>query len=128
MTDHSTSLEARKYKLIRHGNYSIIGLFVLIIAFTASLTSCFEETFDSDVDIAFETSMDTLTFDTVFTTIGSTTRSIVVRNPSDQNINISSIRLAAGSQSMFRLNVDGTPGSAVEELSLIHISEPTRPY
>ena len=119
MTDHSTSLEARKYKLIRHGNYSIIGLFVLIIAFTASLTSCFEETFDSDVDIAFETSMDTLTFDTVFTTIGSTTRSIVVRNPSDQNINISSIRLAAGSQSMFRLNVDGTPGSAVEEIPIL---------
>lgn len=119
MTDHLKSLEDRKYKPIRQGNYSIIGFFVLVIAFSSSLTSCFEETFESDIDVTFETSLDTLTFDTVFTTIGSATRSIIVRNPSDQNINISSIRLASGNQSMFRLNVDGTPGSAVEQIPIL---------
>ncbi len=119
MTDHLESLEDHKYKLIKQGNASLIGLFVLIIAFSSTLSSCFEETFESNVDVAFETSLDTLTFDTVFTTVGSATRSIIVRNPSEQNINISSIRLASGSQSMFRLNVDGSPGSSVQEIPIL---------
>lgn len=119
MTDHLESLEGRKYTLIREGNYSLISFFVLILAFSSSLTSCFEESFESDIDVAFQTSLDTLTFDTVFTTIGSATRSIIVRNPSDQNINISSIRLASGSESMFRLNVDGSPGSVAEEIPIL---------
>jgi len=94
-------------------------LIVLATAFSLVLSSCFEETFTSDVDIEFETSVDTLTFDTVFTTIGSATRSIVVRNPTSENINISSIALENRGESMFRLNVDGTPGSIATEVPIL---------
>jgi len=119
MTDHIDSPEECKYTAIRQGYTFLIGLFVLIIAFSSSLTSCFEETFESNVSVDFTTSLDTLTFDTVFTTIGSATRSIVVSNPTDQNINISSIRLASGRLSMFRLNVDGTPGMEATEIPIL---------
>jgi len=49
-------------------------------------------------------------FDTVFTSIGSTTQIFRVHNPNNGIIDISSIRLARGSASFYRLNVDGHTG------------------
>ena len=51
-------------------------------------------------------------FDTVFTSIGSTTQIFRVHNPNNGEVNISSIRLARGSSSFYRLNVDGATGTA----------------
>lgn len=92
---------------------------VLFTAFCCCLSSCFEETFESNVDIEVGTSIDTLRFDTVFTSVGSITKSIIVYNRSNQNVNITSIRLEKGNQSMFRLNVDGIPGSEVREVPIL---------
>lgn len=55
-------------------------------------------------------SADTVLFDTLFTTIGSTTKKFKIYNHSNQTINISSIVLEQQTSSMFRINVDGTPG------------------
>ncbi len=52
-------------------------------------------------------STDTVFFDTIFTTIGSTTRRFRVYNPYDHPLEISSIELAGGTASVFRLNIDG---------------------
>jgi len=57
-------------------------------------------------------SVDTLMFDTVFTTIGSATRFFTVTNNQDQAVTISSIKLAKGENSNFRINVNGTSGNA----------------
>jgi hypothetical protein len=51
-------------------------------------------------------SSDTISFDTVFTTIGSTTKFITATNPSSKKILISSIYLAT-EKSFFKLNIDG---------------------
>ena len=56
-------------------------------------------------------SSDTLRFDTVFTQIGSSTRILKIYNPSKEAINISSLYLAAGANSKFKINVDGFPGA-----------------
>lgn len=56
-------------------------------------------------------SSDTLRFDTVFTRIGSSTRILKIYNPSREAIRISSLYLAAGAASRFRINVDGVPGT-----------------
>jgi hypothetical protein len=56
-------------------------------------------------------SSDTLRFDTVFTQIGSSTRILKIYNPSKDAINISSLYLAAGANSKFKINVDGFPGA-----------------
>ena len=52
-------------------------------------------------------SSDTITFDTLFTSIGSPTKNLRVTNQTNQNVMISSIRLAGGNHSGFRLNVNG---------------------
>ena len=71
------------------------------------LTSCDDELFTTDPDKILTFSTDTLTFDTVFTTLGSTTEKILVYNPNNRALRISSIALAGGANSQFRLNVDG---------------------
>jgi hypothetical protein len=61
-------------------------------------------------------------FDTVFTSIGSTTQIFRVHNPNNGIVDISSIRLARGSSSFYRLNVDGHTGPAGTVYSNIQIA------
>jgi len=60
---------------------------------------------DSKYKLEFST--DTLTFDTVFTTIGSATSKILIYNRNNVGLKISKIGIQNGSASTFRLNVDG---------------------
>lgn len=71
---------------------------------------------DSSADLEF--SVDTVLFDTVFTTIGSTTQSFKIYNTHKQPINISSIELTGGSSSIFRINVDGVSGVSHSDLEI----------
>ncbi|MDO8952050.1 MAG: hypothetical protein Q7U86_05455 [Draconibacterium sp.] len=71
------------------------------------LWSCNQEDFTSNPDAKLVFATDTITFDTVFTTIGSTTKWFTVKNPQKQAVNISNILLAGGSRSPFRLNING---------------------
>jgi hypothetical protein len=63
-----------------------------------------------DREARLEFTLDTLFFDTVFTTVGTVTKSFRVKNPHNQFIMIDEISLAGGSASVFRVNVDGDPG------------------
>ncbi len=71
---------------------------------------------DSSAKIAF--SADTIMFDTVFTTVGSATQNFVIYNHNSQPINVSSIRLATGAGSYYRLNVDGSPGKSFTNVQI----------
>lgn len=62
--------------------------------------------------------MDTVRFDTVFTTIGSTTQHLKIYNRFNQKILISSIKLAKGQLSNFRLNINGVSANEVQNLEL----------
>lgn len=64
-------------------------------------------------------SADSILFDTVFTTVGSTTKMFRVYNPNAQAINISKIRLANGSVSPFRINVDGISGTQLHDFEIL---------
>jgi hypothetical protein len=52
-------------------------------------------------------SADTVTFDTIFTDIGSTTKNLRVYNATSNSLVVSSITLAGGEKSGFSLNVNG---------------------
>lgn len=67
---------------------------------------------------ALEFSADTVLFDTVFTTVGSATRQFKIYNPSSHEVTISSIMLAGGQQSKYRVNLDGVPGIAFSNISI----------
>lgn len=62
-------------------------------------------------------SRDTVFFDTVFTTMGTSTQSLKLYNNGNQTIQINRIRLNNGS--VFRFNADGTPGPEVNDLQIL---------
>ena len=93
--------------------YIVISLLCIILVY-----SCEDEKYVSSSDVKLEFSSDTVMFDTIFTTIGSTTQHLKVYNPYDQKILISSIRLANGQQSNFRLNVNGLAANEVFDVEI----------
>jgi len=65
---------------------------------------------------ALQFSADTLTFDTVFTTIGSVTRWITIYNPTNRDMVLDEIRLADQANGIFRLNINGIPGNQASKV------------
>ena len=65
------------------------------------------------------TSTDTLLFDTIFTTIGSTTKHFKCYNNYNGVLKISSLHLAMETNSPYRINVDGKSGVLFEEIELL---------
>ncbi len=91
-------------------------LLLIVIAVLALFTACEqEETFITDGSVDLEFSLDTLRFDTVFTERGSATRYFKIINPSDQAVSVGKIFLENGSNSFFRMNVDGNPGDEIDD-------------
>jgi len=89
----------------------------LLVA-VAAIFSCerYETYGEPDARLVFST--DTVFFDTIFTTMGSTTRKLKLYNGYDQSLEISSIDLAGGPSSVFRLNVDGYSSSSVTNIRI----------
>lgn len=82
------------------------------------MTSCKKESFITGAGDRISFSADTLKFDTVFTTLGSTTRMVKVKNENDQKLMLSSIRLMGGNQSPFKTNINGTPTPEMLQLEV----------
>ena len=86
-------------------------IWTIVLVIIISFASCRNpHTFSDDNTLKVEFSNDTITFDTVFTSLGSSTRHLMVYNNNDENLKISSIRLLNGNMSQFTINVDGESG------------------
>ncbi len=90
----------------------------LLILLLGILFTCKKEDFYTDSSAILGFSTDTVTFDTIFTTIGSATKNFRVYNPYNRPINISSVYLAGGDNSYFRLNVDGVKGKRADNVEI----------
>lgn len=75
-----------------------------------------EKLLDTGGELRF--SVDTLTFDTVFTSLGSYTAWVKIYNPQNQPVNISSVRLEGGDGSQFNINVNGKKGNVVQDIEI----------
>jgi hypothetical protein len=64
-------------------------------------------------------SADSVLFDTVFTTIGSTTKIFMIYNPYKESIIISKAYIATGISSQFRINIDGSSGPSLQNIELL---------
>jgi hypothetical protein len=80
------------------------------------LYSCSIGDFSDDREYKLAFSNDTISFDTVFTTLGTTTRRFQIKNKSPHSLEIDRIALARGNDSPFRLNVNGITGNEISEL------------
>jgi len=90
-------------------------LFLLAILFFA----CTKESFTNDSSTLLKTSVDTLHFDTVFTSTGSTSQFIKLFNDNGKGVHVSSVRLFGGASSSFKINVDGTAGPLVSNTDVL---------
>jgi hypothetical protein len=70
----------------------------------------------SNVNIGFST--DTVMFDTVFTTLGTTTKIFKVYNRENKSVKFNEIRLMGGNQSYFRLNINGQENTSRKNITL----------
>jgi hypothetical protein len=83
------------------------------------LTGCNEiddYSVSSNHNLSFST--DTLSFDTLFTTVASITDGFMAYNKNNKDLNISDIRLASGGESGFRINVDGRTGAVFNDIPI----------
>lgn len=91
-------------------------LFSLTIIALFQLSSCKKPLFLSKGNLTF--SVDTVVFDTVFTSIGSTTQQFKLYNNENRSVNIEQIELMGGENSFYRINVDGVSGTHFGDLSV----------
>lgn len=63
-------------------------------------------------------SVDTLVFDTIFTTIGSTTKQFKIYNNDSKELTIDQVELIGGENSPFMLNLDGVPAKYFSNVRL----------
>jgi hypothetical protein len=87
--------------------FPVIILFISLVI-TFGFTGCNDDNFSTNPKYKLEFSTDTLTFDTVFTTLGSATSKILVYNRNNVALKISHIGIAGGKNSSFKINVDGS--------------------
>ena len=97
--------------------------FLTFLFITTCLSVCFisckKDKLLTDPSASVSFSQDSVLFDTVFTTIGSTTRNIRIINKNSQKINLASVRLEKGTASNFIINVDGVSGKEVTDVEIL---------
>ncbi len=94
----------------------LASLIILLLAL--QFQSCRKDNFDTSPSVKLSFSADSLLFDTVFTTIGSSTRYFKVYNRHSSDVIISDIRLAGGNSSFFRINASGNSGTRITDLEV----------
>lgn len=92
----------------------LVFVFIIITVFSCRRDEDFIE--DSSAQLQFSTN--SVSFDTVFTTIGSVTQNIRIYNPHKNPIKISSVRLNSGTNSNFRINIDGLSGNNIQDIEI----------
>lgn len=92
--------------------FFIVSLLVSVI-----MAGCISDdvTYSPDAKLSF--SRDTLSFDTIFTDLGSQTARLRVFNRNNKAVNISSIRVR-GDEDIFSINVDGVTGKVFNDVEI----------
>lgn len=91
----------------------LFGLLILL-----NFGACTKEESFLEEGFELEFSMDTVAFDTVFTTMGTTTQMVKVYNRNDKSVKLQRVTLQNGRSSYFRLNVDGDTSMVVRNFEI----------
>lgn len=85
--------------------YLLIGIFALLLFFSCRK----DEQLSYQPDLRLSFSIDTVMFDTVFTSAGSTTRRFKIFNFNNRALKLNQMSLGGGSNSPFAVNINGQP-------------------
>jgi hypothetical protein len=89
-----------------------------IICLALFFFSCRKDSFITSGGARLGISADTLKYDTVFVTAGSTYRVLKVFNENDKKLKLSSLKLMGGAGSPYKMNVDGAVGTQFSNIEL----------
>ena len=97
---------------------------IVVLAFVVAAgffcTGCNDDdVFSSSVNSRLTFEADTLSFDTVWTGVTSSTRRIRIYNNNKDGVRITSVALGSGGTSGFQMNVDGQSGSVVNDVEML---------
>lgn len=98
--------------------WKVKKIITIIILSIIVFASCKKETYETNSGAKLEFSVDTLFFDTVFTNIGSQTKQFKIYNRNSSTILINNIRLGMGSNSNYRLNINGIESSSANDIEI----------
>jgi hypothetical protein len=79
----------------------LIAMILLIVS------SCKKNSFITSTDASVNFSVDTIFFDTVFTSTGSVTQSVKIINNNNQKLLLRDVKLMGGNNSVFKINING---------------------
>ncbi len=97
---------------------SLIPILVMVFLAALILSSCKKDRFITSPSAIVTTNADTLSFDTVFTSVGSITQIFKIYNGNSQKILLSKVKLMGGSSSSYRININGIPSSEADGVEL----------
>jgi hypothetical protein len=89
---------------------------LIIISCLILIAACQKERFITSPQAGLSTSVDSVKFDTVFTTVGSITKSFKISNTNNQKLKLSSIKLMGGNTSSFKININGISANEVDDV------------
>jgi hypothetical protein len=98
------------------GNWLFLFLSFLLMLVIISCKK--KDEIDTSPSVRLRFSTDTVFFDTVFTTVGSVTKVLMVYNDNSQKVKISSISLGNISGSNYRLNIDGSAVTSATDVEI----------
>lgn len=94
-------------------------LYICTAALILSVAGCSkDENFTTDRSALLHFSDDSIKFDTIFTTIGSSTQTLMVYNNNNEGIRLSNVSLKERAASGFRLNLDGQNGTTFNDIEI----------
>lgn len=111
-------LRVNSLDLIKRNRKNLRKSELFLVLCTILFLSCKKNVFISGGDAVLRTSEDSVHFDTVFTKAGSVTQFIKVYNVNDKKLRLTEVRLAGGTASPFKINVDGIPGPTAANIEI----------
>lgn len=93
-------------------------LFFLSFLFQLSCNDGLDDNYTTDRQYRLDFSRDTVSFDTVFTTVGSATQNLMVYNRNRKPLEIERVWLGSGGTSGFYVNVDGKKGVSFDHIGI----------
>ncbi len=98
----------------------LLGIIIMLCACTIVSCSDDDESFTDSPSQHIYFSCDTISFDTIFTNIGSATKELIIYNPNNKGVRLSSVRLASNGSSGFRVNLDGQFNTQFSDVEIFH--------
>ena len=95
---------------------SLFATVAALLLLASLVGGCKEDVVAGEAHLRF--SVDTVSFDTLFSGIGSTTAWVIIYNTDDRPAHIDNVNLLSGGTTGFRFKLDGDPGPSLSNIRI----------